>query len=335
MAPHDPLKTPTTPLSICPPWSLAQLLERMGGTSFQARNLSRAASLWEEMLKGETFIFFGLAGAMVPAGLRPVIAYLIQNRLIDCLVSTGANLFHDLHESLGFYHFQSQPGHDEDLRQAGLNRVYDTLLRAGELEQGEDFVARFSARLPPEKPVGTREYLRLLGKELSSQAGAEGILASAYKNGVSIFCPALADSVLGTALAIARIKYGCELKWDLAQDVLDTIQLCARAPATGVVLVGGGTPKNFIQQASLCVGLFGQPVRGHKYAVQITTDSPQWGGLSGCTFEEARSWGKVAKGARTVTVYADATIALPLIVSALAERCQAILPRKGLAVPLG
>ncbi len=334
MASHEPLKTPTTPLSICPPWSLAQLLERMGGTSFQARNLSRASRLWEEMLKGETFIFFGLAGAMVPAGMRPVIAYLIQNRLIDCLVSTGANLFHDLHESLGFYHFQGQPGHDEDLRQAGLNRVYDTLLRAGELEQGEDFIARFSARLPPEKPVGTREYLHLLGKELSSQAGAEGILASAYKNGVPIFCPALADSVFGTALAAARIKYGCELKWDLAQDVLDMIQLCAQAPATGVVIVGGGTPKNFIQQASLCVGLFGQVVRGHKYAVQITTDSPQWGGLSGCTFEEARSWGKVAKGARTVTVYADATIALPLIVSALAERCQAILPRKGLDITL-
>ncbi len=334
MASHEPLKTPTTPLSICPPWSLAQLLERMGGTSFQARNLHRASSLWEEMLKGETFIFFGLAGAMVPAGMRPVIAYLIQNRLIDCLVSTGANLFHDLHESLGFYHFQGQPGHDEDLRQAGLNRVYDTLLRAGELEQGEDFIARFSARLPPEKPVGTREYLHLLGKELSSQARAEGILASAYKNGVPIFCPALADSVFGTALAAARIKYGCELKWDLAQDVLDIIQLCAQAPATGVVLVGGGTPKNFIQQAPLCVGLFGQAVRGHKYAVQITTDSPQWGGLSGCTFEEARSWGKVAKGARTVTVYADATIALPLIVSALAERCQAILPRKGLDITL-
>jgi len=307
----------------------------MGGTSFQARNLTRAARLWEEMLKGKTFIFFGLSGAMVPAGLRPVITYLIQNRLIDCLVSTGANLFHDLHESLGFCHFQCQPGDDEDLRQAGLDRVYDTVLRAGELEQGEDFIARFSASLPPERPVGTREYLHLLGKELSSRAGAEGILASAYKNGVPVFCPALADSVYGTALAAARLKYGCELKWDLAQDVLDMVQFCARAPATGVVLVGGGTPKNFIQQSSLVVGLFGQAVRGHKYAVQITTDSPQWGGLSGCTFEEARSWGKIAKGAGTATVYADATIALPLIVSTLAERCQAILPRKGLAIPPG
>jgi deoxyhypusine synthase len=335
MASNEHLKTPTTPLSICPPWSLAQLVERMGGTSFQARNLSRAARLWEEMLKGETFIFFGLAGAMVPAGLRPVIAYLIQNRLIDCLVSTGANLFHDVHESLGSCHFQCEPGHDEDLRQAGLDRIYDTLLRAEELEREEDFIARFSAHLPPERPVGTREYLHLLGRDLSSQGRAGGILVSAYENGVPVFCPALADSVLGTALAAARVKYGCNLKWDLAQDVLDMIQLCARAPATGVVLVGGGTPKNFIQQASLCVGLFGEAVRGHKYAVQITTDSPQWGGLSGCTFEEARSWGKVAKGARTATVYADATIALPLIVSTLAERCQAILPRKGLAFPLG
>jgi deoxyhypusine synthase len=335
MASREPLRTPTTPLSICPPWSLAQLLERMGGTSFQARNLHRATRLWEEMLKGETLIFFGLAGAMVPAGLRPVITYLIKNRLIDCVVSTGANLFHDLHESLGFCHFQGEPGHDEDLRQAEINRIYDTLLRAGELEQGEDFIARFSSRLPPENSVSTREYLHLLGKELSSGAKAEGILVSAYKNGVPIFCPALADSVFGTALAGARVKYGCELRWDLAQDVLDMIQLCARAPATGVVLVGGGTPKNFIQQAPLCVGLLGQAVRGHKYAVQITTDSPQWGGLSGCTFEEARSWGKIAKGAGTVAVYADATIALPLMVSALAERCQAILPRKGLVISLG
>ena len=335
MASGEPLKSPTTPLSIAPPWSLAHLLEKMGGTSFQARNLQRAATIWEEMLKGETFIFFGLSGAMVPAGLRPVITYLIKNRLIDCIVSTGANLFHDLHETMGYYHFQCQPGNDEHLRQEELDRIYDTLIRAKELEKGEDFIARFSSRLSPEKPLGSREYLHLIGKELSSQAKAEGILVSAYRSGVPIFCPALADSVFGTALAAARIKYGSQLKWDIAQDVIDIIQLCAKAPATGIVLVGGGTPKNFIQQAPVCVGLFGQAVRGHKYAVQITTDSPQWGGLSGCTFEEARSWGKIAGGAGTVAVYADATIALPIVVSALAERCQAILPRKGLEIPLG
>src|SRR3989337_4031013 len=137
------LKHPTIPFEIREDSTVADVLTAMSHTAFQARNLSTALDVWGSMLKGRTTIFFGLAGAMVPAGMRNVIVYLIQNRLIDCLVSTGANLFHDLHESLGFYHFQGQPGHDEDLRQAGLNRVYDTLLRAGELEQGEDFIARF------------------------------------------------------------------------------------------------------------------------------------------------------------------------------------------------
>jgi len=322
------LKPPVTPFLPPPRRSISSMVRQMGGTSFQARNLSRGTAIWEEMVRKDAFIFFGLAGAMVPAGMRSMVAYLIQSGLINCLVSTGSNLFHDLHETLGYPHFQGSPGSDEELHSAGINRIYDTFLPEAEVETGEEFIARFAVRLPQDRAYPTREFLDLLGQDLASQGKEEGILTAAYRARVPIFSPALVDSVFGTALALARVKQGCRLALDLAQDVVDIIQLCATHPITGVVLVGGGTPKNFIQQAVLCVSFFGKEVTGHHYAVQITTDSPQWGGLSGCTFEEARSWGKVARGARTATIYCDATIALPLMVSALAERCASLLPRK-------
>ncbi|MFQ5827258.1 MAG: deoxyhypusine synthase family protein, partial [Dehalococcoidia bacterium] len=121
---------------------------------------------------------------------------------------------------------------------------------------------------------------------------------------------------------------GNHLLLDIAQDVVEMIELTTAPPATGVIFVGGGTPKNYIHQAVLCGDLFGRELRGHNYAIQITMDSPQWGGLSGCTFEECRSWGKEAPDAQTVTIYSDATIALPILVSALAESCAAAIAQR-------
>jgi deoxyhypusine synthase len=317
MAEHYP---PVTPFSISPSCSASELVARMADTSFQARNLARGAEIWGRMLAGEVTIFFGLAGAMVPAGMRQVMVYLIQNRLIDCLVSTGANLVHDVHETLGRRHWQGQAtADDEELARRKINRIHDVFLPERELDQTEEFIARFSSGLSPDQAYSTGEYLFLLGKELSSCGEEEGILSAAAKADIPVYCPALADSILGTALACLRVSQGKHLYFDIVKDVVEMIQLVSSAKSSGVIFIGGGTPKNFIQQAALYGYLFGKEPRGHEYAIQITTDSPHWGGLSGCTFEEAHSWNKVAPQALTVTINSDATIALPILVSALAE----------------
>ncbi len=299
--------------------SVADLLRAMGETSFQARTLGHAAKIWEAMLRDEATIFFGLAGAMVPAGMRPLIVYLIENRLIDVLVSTGANLYHDVFETLGFPHSQGEPEGD-DIRLAHLRvvRFFDVLAPEHEFAIGERFCTEFSLSLD-DRPYTTREYFDLIGKALAPLAKQEGILTAAAKHGVPIYCPALGDSVHGLAIAEGRLRTGKRVMFDIIGDLLEMAHLSLTAEKTGVVYIGGGTPKNYIQQSGVAGYLFGRQRPGHSYGIQITMDQPQWGGLSGCTFEEAQSWRKIAPDARSVTVYSEATIALPLLVTGLSE----------------
>ena len=317
---------PVTPFPISPGCSVTELVQRMAGTSFQARNIALGVEIWSQMLEGERTILMGLAGAMVPAGMRQIIVHLIENRLIDCLVSTGANLFHDLHESLGRHHWQGDSCTDDrELANSNVYRIYDTLVSAEEFDQTEKFVIDFSSSLEKNRAYTTREFFFLLGEALLRQGKEAGILTAAAKANLPIYCPAPADSVFGTALAAARVKGKSSLLFDVIKDTVELIQVACSAPSTGVILIGGGTPKNYIQQVELCGDIFGKKLKGHQYAIQITTDSPQWGGLSGCTFEEARSWRKVTTDAATVTINSDATIALPIMVSALSESCAGII----------
>lgn len=318
-----------TPFPISQGCSVSELVQKMAGTSFQARNLSRGVEIWSQMLEGEATIFFGLAGAMIPAGMRHVMVYLIQNRLIDCLVSTGANLFHDLHETLGRFHWQGDARDDDrELANSKLYRIHDVLASEEEFGKTEEFVIDFSSALEQDQAYSTREFFFLLGKALSTQGKEEGILTAAAKANLPIYCPAPGDSVFGTALAAARVKRGNHLLFDVIKDIIEMIQIDCSAPSTGVIFIGGGTPKNFIQQAELCGYIFDKKLKGHEYAIQITTDSPQWGGLSGCTFDEARSWRKIAPDAKTVIINSDATIALPIMVSALGERITKIIENR-------
>ena len=316
-----PGATPLRPFTISDKASAADVVQRMGETAFQARNLGVATEIWEAMLRDEATIFFGLAGAMVPAGMRPIIVYLIENRLIDVIVSTGANLYHDVYESLGFPHAQGDPEGD-DVRLANLRvvRFYDVLAPEHEFARGERFCTEFSLTLEEDRPYTPREYFHLLGKAMAPVAKEEGILTAAAKHGVPIFCPAFGDSVHGLAVAEGRLRAGRRIVFDVIGDVLEMVHLSLTSNKSAVIYVGGGTPKNFIQQCGVSGYLFDRDPKGHKYGIQITMDQPQWGGLSGCTFEEAVSWRKIAPNARFATVNVEATVALPLIVSALAEK---------------
>lgn len=325
------LHVPIHPVEVDGTVSVSELLNRLGGASFQGRNLSHAYGVWKRMLSdGDTIIFLGLAGALVPAGMRKLIVHIIENRWIDCLVSTGANLFHDIHEELGRFHWRGDPHADDcQLREAGIDRIYDTFASEEEFRQTDDYIAQFAAGLDQARPYSTREFLNLLGKNLSVDGSQKGILSAAFEAGVPIYCPAIGDSSIGIAVAYGRHKGENSLNFDIVADVLETAKIVVKSENTGVIYLGGGTPKNFIQQTEVTASILGEDVPGHKYAVQVITDPPHWGGLSGCTFAEAQSWGKIAVDATSATVYCDATIALPIMVAALEEEKEGFSGRKG------
>jgi len=302
--------------------SISELLDGMGETAFQGKNLARAVWIWEEMLRGSTTVFFGLAGAMVPAGMREVIVYLIKNRYIDCLVSTGANLFHDIHETVGGSHWQGTHHVDDmELKDAGIDRMYDVFALEEEFNRVDRYIHDFSFTLK-RRPYTTREFFHVLGKDLAKKGKKEGIVSAAYRAGIPIYCPAIGDSSVGIALAA---RDGSDnFIFDVIGDVKETAHLASRAKNSGIVFIGGGTPKNFIQQTEVTAHIMRKRAPGHRYAIQITADSPHWGGLSGCTFEEAQSWGKIARKSSRVTVNCDSTIALPIIASALSQRVRGL-----------
>jgi len=329
MRKHQMLSRPTQPLAVDRHKSAAALLEKMQGISFQARNLGAAYQIWRRMLQDRIMIMMGMAGAMVPAGLRRLLVYLIKHRLIDCLVSTGANFFHDIHETLGRFHFQGSPSVDDvALQQNLIDRMYDTLADEEEFREEDALIGRFAATLDQSRAYTTREFLYLLGKEFSKRAREDGIVTAAYKAGIPLYCPAVGDSSIGIGIAENRYLGKNRLTFDVIGDVLETARLAGESPASGVVYFGGGTPKNFIQQSEVTATFIRQAHNGHKYAIQVITDAAHWGGLSGCTFEEAQSWGKIAPDATMVTVHCDSTIAMPLLVTALSEDAVLIRRRK-------
>jgi deoxyhypusine synthase len=266
-----------------------------------------------------------MAGALSAGGLRMTVAHLIANRYVDCLVSTGANLYHDLHETRGQNHYLGSPfADDAALAEDRIDRVYDTYASEEEFCSNDAWIAEFATTLEM-RPYTTREFLHLLGGHLWKTTGRDGILTAAYRANVPIFCPAIADSSIGMGLSQARQKKAGAGYIDIIGDIVESANLVIRRPRTASIVLGGGTPKNFINQATVQAEFYSDRVGGHRYALQIVTDVPHFGGASGSSLEEARSWGKLATDAEQVTVHADATIALPVLVSALSASASAAL----------
>lgn len=329
MRKHEILTVPTRPLEIDRKKNAASLLEKMQGISFQGRNLGLAFQIWKRMLGDRVTIMMGLSGAMIPGGMRRLVAYTIKHRLVDCVVSTGANFFHDVHETLGRLHYQCSPTiNDVHLQKNLIDRMYDTLVDEEEFREEDAFIGRFAAALDQSRPYTTREFLYLLGKEVSKRATEDGIVTSAYKARIPLYCPAIGDSSIGIGIAENRHLGKNRFTFDVIGDVLETAHLAGDSPATGVIYFGGGTPKNFVQQSEVTATFMRNAANGHKYALQVVTDMPQWGGLSGCTFEEAQSWGKIAHNASMVTCNCDSTIAMPVLVTALSEERELIRKRR-------
>jgi deoxyhypusine synthase len=293
--------------------------------SFQGRNLGTARRIWERMLEDDCTIFLGLAGALSAGGMRLLVARLIEHRYIDVLVSTGANLYHDLHETRGRRHYIGSPRENDAVLQSDrIDRVYDTYANEQEFIENDEWIAEFALTLE-RRSCTSREFLYHLGRHLWSTTERDGILTAAYRAGVPIFCPAIADSSIGMGLSQARHRDATAGHIDVIGDVIESANIVIRRPRTASVVLGGGTPKNFINQASVQAEFFDDRVGGHRYALQVVTDVPHFGGASGASLEEAQSWGKLAADAEQVTVHADVTIALPLLVSALARSARGTL----------
>ena len=319
------LETPIVPFAVDGALSADEILARMERISFQGRNLATARRIWQKMLADDVTIFLGMAGALSAGGLRLIVAHLIAHRYVDCLVSTGANLYHDLHETRGQSHYVGSPRADDAaLAQERVDRVYDTYASEHEFIENDIWIAEFVGTLEP-RPYTTRELLYELGGHLWQTTGRDGILTAAYRANVPIFCPAIADSSIGMGVAQARQKSLQAGQIDVIGDIIESANLVIHRPRTASIVLGGGTPKNFINQASVQAEFYNPAVEGHRYALQIVTDVPHFGGASGSSLEEAQSWGKLSAASAKVTVNADATIALPLLVSGLTQSAARLL----------
>jgi len=300
-------------------------------SAYNAARLREGANLWGRIMSGpDVTVGAALSGALTPAGLgASCIVPLIKRGFIDYITSTGANLYHDVHFALGLNLFQSHPGVDDRvLLKNGFVRIYDILVKNDVLSQTDAFLRELCMKPECNKCLGSAEVHYLLGKYLYEKQkelhlGDVSVLAAAYEMDVPIYAPSPGDSAIGTEVASVALD-GNGLSWDVNRDVNEIAGLVflskQNGGKTGVVIFGGGSPKNFILQTECYLQFsLGLADKGHDYFLQVTDARPDTGGLSGATPSEAVSWCKLnADELRNAVVcYTDSTIALPLLTAYL------------------
>jgi deoxyhypusine synthase len=293
-----------------------------GFQAFNAGRLSEACRIFADKMldpANETTIGLTIAGAMTPAGLGGCVIELMDRGLVDFIISTGANLYHDLHYALNFTLRRGSPFVDDrELYEDGVIRIYDVLFPASVLLETDAYVRDFIVRSGLDGPVASSEFHDRLGRDLLGRyPGCEehSVVARAAADGVPIYTSSPGDSSIGMNVAYHELMNGGRLMIDPNRDVNEVCAIVLAGKQNGCVILGGGSPKNFYLQAQPTLWeVYGIPKGGNDYFIQITTDQVVWGGLSGATPSEAVSWGKVNPGVLpdTVVAYCDSTIAFPL-----------------------
>ena len=294
------------------------LVDAMGRGAFQGRNLARAAQIYDRMLRDpDCTIILTLAGSLFGAGLRKVVYDMVTHHMVDAIVSTGALIVdQDFYEGLGFRHYQGTPFVDDALlRELRIDRIYDHYMDEDQLDEVDQTIAQIAATLPA-RPYSSREFIREMGAYLVKHGkNPESVVQAAYEKDVPIFVPAFSDCSAGFGLVYHQwFAKGPTLTIDAIKDFRELTKLKIDAKETGILMISGGVPKNFVQDAVVSAEFLGFSVPMHKYAVQLTVADERDGALSGSTLREARSWGKVDL-ANEQMVFGEATITMPLLVS--------------------
>jgi len=297
---------------------------------FQGRNLGIAADILYEMFNDKSCLtILTLSGAMVPAGMGYLICELIENKLIDVIISTGANITHDFIDAfLNGGHYQgSDDVDDEDLFKHRINRIYDVFLPEDNYDIAEKELLKILLNKFPTKKfeITPSEFFKVIGNELKNRS----ILSSAANKDIPIFVPAISDSEFALDLVKFTDTEGFDIDFRVLKDVKNFAKIIRKAESCGTFIIGGGVPRNWAQQIYPYIENIEKLARanyefGYKYAVRIHTAIEKDGGLSGCTLSESKSWGKYAIDARYISVWCDATIALPILITGVLQRLKII-----------
>jgi len=295
-----------------------KIIASMEKMSFVSRETANAAGIFNEMIKDKNCtIFLTLAGSTSAAGCMHIYRDMIKYNMIDAIIATGASIIDmDFFESLGFKHYQgSQFQDDTELRKNYIDRIYDTYIDEDELQMCDKTICEIADNLEP-RSYTSREFINEIGKYLKNNAKKKGsLIETAYDNNVPIFCPAFTDSSAGFGLVMHQEKNPKKhITIDSVREFRELTEIKIRSKGSGLFMIGGGVPKNFIQDTVICAELLGKEVDMHKYAVQITVADSRDGACSSSTLKEASSWGKVDV-TKEQMVFAEATSVLPLIVS--------------------
>ena len=295
-----------------------KIIDSMGKMSFTSRDTAKASKIFNEMLQDkECSIFLTLAGSTSAAGCMNLYSDLIKYNMIDAVVATGASIIDmDFFEALGFKHYQgSQFQDDAELRNNYIDRIYDTYIDEEELQKCDKTICDIANSLEP-KTYTSREFIKEIGKYLKKNAKKKNsLIETAYDNDVPIFCPAFTDSSAGFGLVMHKEQNPKKhITIDSIREFRELTEIKLKSKQSGLLMIGGGVPKNFVQDTVVCAELLGKKVDMHKYAIQITVADARDGACSSSTLKEASSWGKVDL-AKEQMVFAEATSVIPLIAS--------------------
>ena len=315
------LTVPTRPIPIDRDRSVAGLLEKMEGAGFGAKQLAEAHLIWLDMLDDNSTIYLCGSGNLIPSGMRRLLAYVIKNRFVDVIVMSGTVLYHDIHEILGRNHFQAHPSMDDDeLDASDVMRMGDVLANREEYQEADEWIGSVINQLELSRSYSVREFLHLMGRELSEIAHEDGILTSAFKARIPVYCPDLGGSELSVGIARAKFEKKINISFDTTQDTMEMMQIAQRTRNSGIITLGSTNSQNMVNVAEVSSYITRTNIRGHKYAISITTDSapldirtPSFAGSHTSTF------GKLLRGATTAYVPSDPSIALPMIITALSQ----------------
>ena len=295
-----------------------EIIESMSKMSFTSRDTANASKIFNEMIEDKSCsIFLTLAGSTSAGGCMKLYSDLVKYNMVDAIVATGASIVDmDFFEALGFKHYQgSQFENDTKLRQNYVDRIYDTYIDEEELQACDQAICDIANSLQP-KAYTSREFILELGKFLKTNAKKKGsLIETAFNNNVPIFCPAFTDSSAGFGLVMHQEQNpNKHITIDSIREMRELTEIKIKSKQSGLIMIGGGVPKNFIQDTVVCAELLGKHVDMHKYAVQITVADTRDGACSSSTLKEASSWGKVDISKEQM-VFAEATSVLPLIAS--------------------